>query len=139
MSDSSRVGRRSALKILLGALATVGLAPSARSSSSPPATRIVRLSRASFPQDRYGEIRQLLDASQATLVPAVRELEGCLHYYAAIDRETSTMINASCRASLEQARQLDGFPPMLALAARFGEAGVRFERPIANYETLWEI
>ena len=29
--------------------------------------------------------------------------------------------------------------PMLALAEEFTREGVRFERPIINYDTLWQI
>jgi hypothetical protein len=29
--------------------------------------------------------------------------------------------------------------PMLALAEEFTREGVRFERPIINYETLWTV
>ena len=49
------------------------------------------------------------------------------------------MINASVWRSLDDARQLDGFPPMQELAAQFTRSGVVFERPVLNYETLWRL
>ncbi len=81
----------------------------------------------------------MLDSAKHTLVPALRRLPGCLDYLASIDRESNTMINASVWRSLQEAKQLDGFPPMQELAADFVRAGVRFERPVANYETLWRL
>jgi hypothetical protein len=40
---------------------------------------------------------------------------------------------------LEDAKQLDSFAPMLALAKEYTQAGVQFERPITHYDVLWNI
>jgi hypothetical protein len=72
------------------------------------------------------------------LVPAIQRLDGCSHYFAAIDRESSSMVNVSVWRTLEDARQMQTLAPMLALAEEFTREGVRFERPALNYETLWE-
>jgi hypothetical protein len=37
------------------------------------------------------------------------------------------------------AKQMDTLVPMLALAGEFVKLGVVFERPITNYETLWQL
>jgi quinol monooxygenase YgiN len=100
---------------------------------------IVRVSRGSFAPEKYETIKARLEAAQKTLVPAIRKLAGCLHYFAAIDRESSSMVNVSVWQSLADAQQMQTFGPMLALAEDFTREGVRFERPIINYETLWAV
>ena len=100
---------------------------------------IVRLSRGRFEPDQYEVIRQRLDESAQTLVPAIRALRGCRHFWAGIERASATMINVSVWESLEAARQMDTLAPMLTLAREFTSLGVTFERPIINYETLWTL
>ena len=100
---------------------------------------IVRISRGSFSSEQYETVRTRLDAAQKTLVPAIRLLAGCLHYFVAIDRDSSSMVNVSVWRSLADAQQMQTLAPMLALAEEFTREGVRFERPIINYETLWHI
>jgi hypothetical protein len=100
---------------------------------------ILRLSRGSFKPEDYEKIKESLDGSQYTLVPAIRKLSGCMHYWAGIDRTTNTMVNVSVWKSLMDAKQMDTLVPMLALAGEFVKLGVVFERPIANYETLWQL
>jgi hypothetical protein len=100
---------------------------------------ILRISRGSFKPEAYERVKERLDGSQATLVPAIRKLSGCMHYWAGIDRMTNTMVNVSVWKSLMDAKQMDTLAPMLALAGEFVKLGVVFERPIANHETLWQI
>jgi len=100
---------------------------------------IVRISRGSFSPELYESVRNRLDAAQKALVPAIRGLDGCLHYFAAIDRGSGSMVNVSVWRSLADAQQMQTLMPMLALAEEFTREGVRFERPIINYETLWQI
>ena len=99
----------------------------------------VRISRGAFNSDDYDRIAKLLDGSRLTLVPAIRQLEGCLHYWAGIDRSTNTMVNVSVWRSLNDAREMETLVEMKLLAGEFSKLGVRFERPINNYEILWEI
>jgi quinol monooxygenase YgiN len=100
---------------------------------------VVRLSRGAFDPEQYHDIRAKLDAAQSTLVPAIRQLIGCIGYYAAIDAGSSTMVNISVWLTRADAEQMASLAPMLALAEEFTAAGVRFERPIVNYETLWDL
>lgn len=100
---------------------------------------VVRMSRGAFAPEFYEAVTQFLDESQNSLVPGIRELSGCLGFWAGTDRESNTMINVSVWASLEEARQLDTFAPMLALAKEFTRRGVQFERPITHYDVLWTI
>jgi hypothetical protein len=99
----------------------------------------VRISRGSFAPEKYETVKARLDAAQQSLVPAIRQLAGCLHYFAAIDRESSSMVNVSVWRTLEDAQQMQTLGPMLALAEDFTREGVRFERPIVNYETVWSV
>ena len=99
---------------------------------------VIRISRASFGKESYTDVRTRLDESRATLEPAVRALRGCLHYYAAIDPVSNTMVNVSIWETREDAKQLDQFTPMLALAGEFVSLGVSFEAPITNSDVLWE-
>ncbi len=102
-------------------------------------TPIVRISRGSFGPASLAEVEARLRDSKRTLVPAIRGLRGCLHFYAGLDAASRTMVNVSVWASLEDAKQMDALAPMLALAEEFSRLGVRFERPILNYAVLWEI
>ena len=97
----------------------------------------VRISRGAFNPDDYDRIANLLDASRLTLDPSIRQLEGCLHYWAGIDRSSNTMVNVSVWRSLSEARVMETLTEMKLLAGEFTRPGVRFERPINNYEVLW--
>ena len=109
--------------------------PKARKGALP----VVRLSRGSFPPESYEAVKQRLDASRKSLIPAIKKLRGLLHYYVGIDPESNTMINVSVGKTMADAKQMDTLQAMRDLAAEFIAAGVTFERPISNYETLWQI
>ena len=49
------------------------------------------------------------------------------------------MTNVSVWDTLEDAQQMASLHAMLDLARTFMDAGVRFERPITNHETLWAL
>lgn len=100
---------------------------------------VVRISRGSFAPDRYAAVRVRLDESGRALVPAIRQLNGCLHYWAGVDPVSNTLVNVSVWATVQDARQMESLAPMLALAREFVALGVTFERPITNYEVLWEL
>jgi quinol monooxygenase YgiN len=120
-------------------LFSAGFAPGARGQESAVSNPIVRISRGSFAPEKYESLRARLDAAQKSLVPAIRQLAGCLHYFAAIDRDSNSMVNVSVWRSLADAQRMQTLGPMLALAEELTREGVRFERPIINYETLWSI
>jgi hypothetical protein len=65
-------------------------------------------------------------------------MAGLLAFYAGADEATSSLTNVSVWTSLDAARQLDTFQPMLELGKAFVANGVTFERPIMNYATLWQ-
>jgi quinol monooxygenase YgiN len=73
------------------------------------------------------------------LIPAIRRLPGCVSYYAATDEGSSTMVNVSVWDTLEHAQAMATLPEMGELAKEFIALGVEFERPIVNYQTLWQL
>ena len=133
------IARRRVIQGLFAMLVSAGCSPNARAEPTAVPMRIVRISRGSFPPEKYEDVKLRLAASQKSLVPAIRQLARCLHYFAAIDRESSSMVNVSVWRSLADAQQMQTLAPMLALAEEFTREGVRFERPVINYETLWEV
>lgn len=129
---------RTLLPMALFAALTLPAGAQAQEQAADPMP-IVRISRGSFAPENYEAIKARLDAARESLVPAIRRLAGCLHFFAAIDRESGSMVNVSVWRSLADAEQMQTLAPMLALAEDFAREGVRFERPIVNYETLWAI
>jgi hypothetical protein len=100
---------------------------------------VVRISLGRFDASQYDKIRTMLDQSQKTLMPAIKGLQGNIGYYVGIDRENSVMTNVSIWNSLEDAHQMASLQAMADLAAQFIAAGVQFERPITNHQTLWTV
>ena len=74
---------------------------------------------------------------EATLRPGIEAMPGLVAYYAGADEATSSLHNTSVWDTLEYAKQMDTFQPMLDSAKRFAAEGATFERPIMNYGTLW--
>lgn len=99
---------------------------------------VVRVSLARFDDHRYQEVRDLLEQSQTTLIPALKMLRGNLGYYVGIDQANGAMTNVSIWETVEDANQMASLQAMQDLAAIFVAAGVRFERPITNHEVLWQ-
>jgi hypothetical protein len=100
---------------------------------------VVRISLGRFEASHYEAVRQKLIESQTILMSAIKALKGNLAFYAAIDRENSVMSNVSVWETMADAKQLDTLQAMLDLAQSFTAAGVHFERPITNHETLWVV
>ena len=139
MFFSAAFGRRRLIQGWLAMLFSAVFAPIARAEKTAARGLIVRISRGSFAPEAYEQVRHRLDAAQESLIPAIRQLAGCLHYFAAIDRESHSVVNVSVWRSLADAQQMQTLAPMLALAEAFTREGVRFERPVINYETLWQV
>ena len=64
---------------------------------------------------------------------------GFRQFHAGADEGTLSLVNVSYWDTLEDAKQMDAFQPMLDLGKRFTEAGARFERPIMNYTEAWRL
>jgi len=79
---------------------------------------VVRLSRGSFPSEKYDIIRTKLGDAEKSLIPAIRQLKGCLYYFAGIDHASNAMINVSVWQSLPDARQMESLVSSFRLRDR---------------------
>jgi len=100
---------------------------------------IVRVSIMRCPAERFAEIKQFMEEAEAILRPGIEAMDGFLTFYAGADEATLSFVNVSLWTSLEAAKQLDTFKPMLDLVQPFKDKGATFERPIMNYATLWQL
>lgn len=100
---------------------------------------VVRVSILRCEPDQFQAFRGMMAESEAVLVPGIRKMNGLISYWAGADEATSSLTNVSVWATLTDAKQMDAFQPMLDLGKRFAEKGARFERPIMNYATLWQL
>jgi hypothetical protein len=92
-----------------------------------------------FDAEKAAIVEAKLTESKAALEAGIRAMRGNLGYYAGIDRKNNAMSNVSIWESIETAEQMATFQPMIDLAGAFVALGVRFQRPILNCETVWEI
>lgn len=100
---------------------------------------VVRVSILRCPPERFAELRQMAAEADPVLRPGIEAMPGLLAFYFGADRATSSLSNVSLWTSLEAAKQLDTFQPMLDLGKPFAAKGATFERPIMNYATLWQL
>ncbi len=100
---------------------------------------IVRVSILRCPPDRFGEMRQMMIATEKVLRPGIESMPGLLAFYVGADEMTSSLSNVSLWVDLDAAKQLDRFQPMLDSGKPFVAKGATFERPIMNYMTLWQL
>jgi hypothetical protein len=90
------------------------------------------------PQD-FANLKKMMAESMQVLAPGIRQMRGLIHFYAGEDEAANSLVNVSLWQTLEDAKQLDTFQPMLDLGKVFVRAGATFERPIMNYASQWEI
>ena len=100
---------------------------------------IIRVSILRCQPEKFLEFRQMMIEADSVLRPGIEAMTGLIALYAGADEATSSLTNVSIWETLENARQLDTFQPMLNLGKTFVEKGVTFERPIMNYATLWQL
>jgi|1185.fasta_scaffold17555_3 hypothetical protein len=100
---------------------------------------VVRVSILRCPPERFAELRQMMMDADAVLRPGIEAMAGLLAFYVGADEATFSLSNVSLWTSLEAAKQLDNFQPMLNLGKLFIAKGATFERPIMNYDTLWQL
>ena len=77
--------------------------------------------------------------ADAILRPGIEAMPGMITFYAGADEATSSLMNISLWTTLDAAKRLDTFQPMLDLGKVFVQKGAVFERPIMNYSTLWQL
>jgi hypothetical protein len=100
---------------------------------------VMRISIGKFDADKASLVEIRLRESRAALESGIRALHGNLAYYVGIDHTNNAMHNISLWQSIADAEQMSSFAPMLKLASEFIELGVRFEQPILNCHTLWQL
>jgi hypothetical protein len=88
---------------------------------------------------QFAEFRKMMVESITVLEPGIRQMRGLVHLYTGEDEAVSSLAQVSVWRTLEDAKQLDTFQPMLDLGKVFTSEGATFERPIMNYVSLWEI
>lgn len=98
---------------------------------------VVRVSILRCDATRFALLRRMMLDAEAALRPGIEAMPGLLLFYAGADEATSSLINTSVWDTLEHARQLDTFQPMLDAGKRFVAEGATFERPIMHYASLW--
>jgi hypothetical protein len=101
------------------------------------ATPVVRVSVLRCDPSQFDRFREMMRLAETTLRPGIEAMPGLLAYYAGDDPATSSLTNTSIWSTLDDARQMESFEPMLELGRRFAEEGARFDRPIMNYQVLW--
>ena len=100
---------------------------------------IVRVSILRMSAELFPRMRDEMNAAEALLEPGLRAMQGRLDFLVGADPATNSMTNVSLWRTLDDARQMDRFEPMLELGRRFAAQGTTFERPIMNYATLWRL
>ena len=100
---------------------------------------VIRISLGTFDPEKAAVVEAKLIESKAALEAGIRAMRGNLGYYAGIDHKNNAMSNVSLWESIETAEQMATFQPMIDLAGAFIALGVRFQRPILNCATVWQI
>ncbi|HEV7138130.1 MAG TPA: hypothetical protein VGN43_15950 [Steroidobacteraceae bacterium] len=100
---------------------------------------VVRVSILRCRPECFAELRQMAMEADPVLRPGIEAMPGLLAFYFGADEATSSLANVSLWTSLEAAKQLDTFQPMLDLGKPFIAKGATFERPIMNHDTLWQL
>lgn len=103
------------------------------------AAPVIRISLGSFDADKASAVEAKWIESKALLEAGIHATHGNLGFYVGIDRRNNAMSNVSIWESVEAAEQMDTFQAMKDLAGTFVPLGVRFQRPIFNLTTLWEL
>ena len=126
---------------LIGAAAGIPLLAHAqgKGEAGHGSSPIIRISLGTFDAQKAAVVEAKLIESKAALETGIRAMRGNLGYYTGIDRKNNAMSNVSLWESIETAEQMATFQPMIDLAGAFIALGVRFQRPILNCATVWQI
>ena len=100
---------------------------------------VVRVSIFRVAPDKFDMFVRLMEEAETALGPGIRAMPGFQDFVSGADRETLSLVNVSYWDTVEHAKQLDHFQPMLELGRRYAELGAQFERPIMNYAPLWRL
>lgn len=100
---------------------------------------VIRISLGKFDAVIAPQVEAKLRELRARVEPGVRAMKGNRAYWCGIDRTHDAMHNVSIWDSVADAQQMDSLEPMLQAGREFAAMGVRFERPILNFDTLWSL
>jgi hypothetical protein len=100
---------------------------------------VVRVSILRCVPEKFAELQQMMVEADSVLRPGIEAMPGLINFYAGADEATSSLMNVSIWKTLDNAKQLDIFQPMLDLGKVFVQKGATFERPIMNHLTLWQL
>ena len=100
---------------------------------------VIRVSILRCEPSQFEEFKRMMSESESILAPGIRAMRGCRAYFVGADVASSSLSNVSIWDTLDDAKQMERFQPMLDLGKRFLDAGATFERPIMNYATLWQL
>ena len=99
---------------------------------------VVRVSIIRCAPEKFAELRRMMVDADFVLRAGIEAMPGIINFYAGADEATSSLTNVSIWKTLDNAKQLDTFQPMLDLGKVFVQKGATFERPIMNHLTLWQ-
>jgi hypothetical protein len=100
---------------------------------------VVRVSIMRCAPEKFAEFHRMMIESDSVLRPGIEAMRGLIDFYVGADEATSSLSQVSIWKTLDGAKQLDTFQPMLDLGKTFAQKGATFERPIMNYLTLWQV
>ncbi|MEZ0114621.1 selenocysteine lyase/cysteine desulfurase [Catenulispora sp. EB89] len=107
-------------------------------TESLPATAFVRVSRFTYEPERFAEIEAMNMRISEYLIPAINQLPGILHFYAAVSPQGSA-VHVSVWDTEEHAKQLDHLKEMVVIARGEAEAAGATFHPVVNYPVGWTI
>lgn len=100
---------------------------------------VIRVSIMRCAPKKFTEFQQMMIETDSVLRPGIEAMPGLIDFYTGADEATSSLAQVSIWKTLDEAKQLDTFQPMLDLGKTFTQKGATFERPIINYLTLWRV
>ncbi len=104
-----------------------------------PDNAIVRVSIGYYPPEQEAAVEEKLETVfKEKIMPAVKKLNGNIHYFVAIDKEKKSITNVSLWETREDAMQMAEMKEMLEMAKEFIELGVEFSE-ITNHEMIWQL
>ncbi len=101
-------------------------------------SKVVRVSIFRSSKENFPRLAAMMREADAVLCAGIEALPGLVAFHVGEDPDGLALSNVSVWESLEHAKQMDRFAPMLELAKTFLAAGATFERPILNFATLWD-
>jgi hypothetical protein len=107
--------------------------------NSIPDNAIVRISIGHYPPDKEEIVEEKLNTIfKDKIKPAVKRLNGNIHYFVAMDKEKKSLTNVSIWTSKEAAHQMAEMEEMKEMGRDFVKMGVMFSE-ITNHEMLWQL